>query len=94
MNRTTLTQNGTFRLDGKHDESSSVIYVAGTFGIAGEAKLVTANGDGTFSDLEQGNIIDVQTQYYIEHGTKMSIFATLSNVDSTTKLVFTNAGIN
>lgn len=93
MRRTDVIGNGTIKLPGGHRESSSVIYVAGVFGAA-VAKLVTSNGDGTFSDLENGTITGTDTHYYIEHGLGIDVYVNITNADGATALLFTNAGIN
>ena len=93
MKVTNIATDGTVLLEGTASHGTSVIYVSGTFGIAGTAKLVVPNGLGGYSDLVGGAITGIDTRYTIEHGIGMPIYVTTAVTDGTTALVFQNAGL-
>ena len=92
MKKTILTVDGTFELPGNMEAVTSVIYVSGTLGTA-VVNLQVPNGRGGFSNLADGAVTDMDTQYVVTHGRGVEIFADITSADGTTDLMFVNASI-
>lgn len=92
MNKTILTVDGTFEIPGDMEAVTSIIYVSGTAGTA-VVKLQVPDGRGGFSDLADGAVTGMDTQYVITHGRGIEIFANITTADGSTDIMFINASL-
>ena len=87
-----ITANGTYPINGSHNDSRSAIYISGALGTA-TAKFVYEKADGTSGDVIDGAIL-IGDQIKMEHGVGVSISILVTGANGSTAIDVVCGGID